>query len=138
MDGSFAAWGEARLRAFSSYRETPDGLLRDGRVILVEPPACEMPRPRARRPGCGVEKIEEERRTMAHNLLSENGRMKFACYKCSEGCVHMEYANIMVTLTVDQFLSFSECVTEVRRRLLIERDEMGIPAETTGVEGFVM
>jgi hypothetical protein len=75
---------------------------------------------------------------MAHNFFGEGGKIGFACYKCSEGCVHMEYANIMVTFTVDQFLNFSECVTEVRRCLLDEREAMEGLAGATAVESFVM
>lgn len=75
---------------------------------------------------------------MAHNFIGEGGRIGFACYKCSEGCVHMEYANIMVTFTADQFLNFSECVTEVRRRLLEEREAAEGLAENAGFESFVM
>lgn len=75
---------------------------------------------------------------MAHNFIGEGGRIGFACYKCSEGCVHMEYANITVTFTADQFLNFSECVTEVRRRLLEEREAVEGLAENAGVESFVM
>ncbi len=75
---------------------------------------------------------------MAHNFIGEGGRIGFACYKCSEGCVHVEWANMMVTFTADQFLSFSECVTEVRRRLLAEREAMEGLVETPGVETLVM
>jgi hypothetical protein len=74
-----------------------------------------------------------------HNFLSEDGKVKFACYKCSEGCVHLEYANLMITFTAEQFLNFSECVTEVRRRILVEREATAEGAmEGAKAESFVM
>jgi hypothetical protein len=74
---------------------------------------------------------------MAHRALAEDSRIAVACFKCSEGCIHLEYANLVMTFTQDQFLAFSEVITETRRRLLQEQDER----ESLGVEhgaGFVM
>lgn len=74
-----------------------------------------------------------------HNFLNEDGKIKFGCYKCSEGCVHLEYANVMMTFTAEQFLNFSECVTEVRRRILVEREAAAEGAiEEANARSFVM
>jgi hypothetical protein len=60
---------------------------------------------------------------MARRALTEDGRIAVACFKCSEGCIHLEYANMVLTFTQAQFLAFSEVVTETRRLLLREQDK---------------
>jgi hypothetical protein len=59
---------------------------------------------------------------MAHRALTEDGRISIACFKCREGCVHLEYANLVITFTQAQFLAFSEVIMETRQRLLQEQD----------------
>lgn len=44
------------------------------------------------------------------------------CYKCAEGCLHLEYGNVMLTFSEEQFLAFAEVVTTTRQRLLQERE----------------
>jgi hypothetical protein len=60
---------------------------------------------------------------MAHRTLTECDRITVACFKCSEGCIHLEYANLLMTFTRAQFLAFSEVITETRRLLLQEQDQ---------------
>ena len=56
-------------------------------------------------------------------------RLRVNCFKCSEGCLHLEYGNLTFTFSPEQFLAFSEVITESRRLLLEER--------TTNAETFV-
>src|SRR5687767_2132 len=60
---------------------------------------------------------------MACRAWTEGGKIAVACFKCSEGCIHLEYANLMMTFTSEQFLAFSEVITETRRILLQEQDQ---------------
>ncbi len=55
------------------------------------------------------------------------------CYKCTAGCVHFEFANMMLTFTRQQFLVVSEVIAAARSRLLDEQE----PA-TQVVESVVM
>lgn len=74
---------------------------------------------------------------MAHRGLTEDGRIAVACFKCDEGCIHLECANLMMTFTRDQFLAFSEVITETRQRLLQEQDQREAPSVERDA-GFVM
>lgn len=74
---------------------------------------------------------------MFHRALTEDGRIAVTCFKCSEGCIHLEYANLMMTFTQDQFLALSEVIMETRRLLLQERDQSDSSCVERG-PGFVM
>lgn len=74
---------------------------------------------------------------MAHRALTEGGRVAVACFKCSEGCIHLEYANLMMAFTPEQFLAFSEVITETRRLLLQEQDQ-GELSDVERYTGLVM
>lgn len=74
---------------------------------------------------------------MNRDVLNEKGRIKFACYQCDQGHVHLEYANMALTFTKDQFLSFSECITAMREHLLEQRDASETGA-TQARESLVM
>lgn len=58
---------------------------------------------------------------MNNHLSHSDGRLEVACYKCTAGCIHLEYANVMFTFTPEQFLSFSEVIGTTHRTLLQER-----------------
>jgi len=61
-----------------------------------------------------------------------------SCYKCTAGCIHLEYANVMFTFTPEQFLSFSQVISETRRRLLEERQAEQAENPFANVEELVM
>jgi hypothetical protein len=44
------------------------------------------------------------------------------CYTCTAGCVHLEYGNLMLTFTPQQFLALSEVIGKVRQQLLMENE----------------
>jgi hypothetical protein len=78
------------------------------------------------------------RRTpMKNHTQKEEGHLAVSCYKCSEGCVHLEYANLMFTFTQQQFLTFSEVISETRR-LLLEQREAAAEGTFTASETLVM
>jgi hypothetical protein len=64
---------------------------------------------------------------MARRALTDGGRIAVACFKCSEGCIHLEYANMVLTFTQAQFLAFSEVITETRYLLLQEEEQRESP-----------
>jgi hypothetical protein len=69
---------------------------------------------------------------MRTSELSSTQRLRVHCFKCSEGCLHLEYGNLTFTFSPEQFLAFSEVITESRRLLLEERDakaESFMPAD---------
>lgn len=51
---------------------------------------------------------------MNNHPSQRDGRLAVACYKCTAGCIHLEYANVMFTFTQEQFLSFSEVIGTTR------------------------
>jgi hypothetical protein len=51
--------------------------------------------------------------------------------------VHLEYANLMFTFTQQQFLTFSEVISETRR-LLLEQREAAAEGTFTASETLVM
>jgi hypothetical protein len=61
--------------------------------------------------------------------------MPVNCYKCSEGCVHLEYGNIIFTFTQPQFRALAEVIGKVYGELEAERAEQGF---SDYVESFVM
>jgi hypothetical protein len=74
---------------------------------------------------------------MSRDVLSENGRIKFACYQCGQGHAHLEYANMALTFTEDQFLNCSECIALMRERLL-EQHEASEVATAQSFKSLVM
>lgn len=67
-----------------------------------------------------------------------DGRLDVACYKCTAGCIHLEYANVMFTFTPEQFLSFAEVIGEMRRRLWQEQSDEVADNPFANVEELVM
>ncbi len=53
---------------------------------------------------------------------TENRRLPVRCYKCAEGCIHLEYGNAMFTFTQQQFRVLAEVVVETYRRIQVETD----------------
>ena len=76
---------------------------------------------------------------MSNHSQGNTARLAVNCFKCSEGCMHLEYGNMMFTFTQQQFLVFSEIIGEARRLLLMEQDATA-SLETTPVSApnFVM
>jgi hypothetical protein len=67
---------------------------------------------------------------------SEGGyRLPVNCYKCSEGCVHLEYGNIIFTFTQPQFRALAEVIGKVYGELEAERAEQVF---SDYAESFVM
>lgn len=55
---------------------------------------------------------------------SEGGcRLEIDCFRCSEGCVHLEYGNILFTFSQTQFRVLAEVIGKVYREIEAERDE---------------
>jgi len=50
-------------------------------------------------------------------------RLPVNCFKCSEGCVHLEYGNILFTFTQPQFRALAEVIGRVYSELEAERAE---------------
>lgn len=75
---------------------------------------------------------------MDHNVLSEDGRVKFACYQCGNGYVHLEYANLALTFTEDQFLNFSECIAAMREHVVEQREARETAAVAQAFQSYVM
>jgi hypothetical protein len=57
----------------------------------------------------------------SRNQPEESYRLAINCYKCSEGCVHLEYGNIFFTFTRQQFDVLAEVIGRVARELEEER-----------------
>jgi hypothetical protein len=72
---------------------------------------------------------------MTKHMAQPEHRRRVACFKCVEGCIHLEYDNLMFTFTQTQFLAFSEVINETRRLLLEEHAARA--AEPFG-EGFTL
>jgi hypothetical protein len=67
---------------------------------------------------------------------SEGGyRLPVNCFKCSEGCVHLEYGNIIFTFTQPQFRALAEVIGKVHGEIEAEGAEQGF---SDYVESFVM
>jgi hypothetical protein len=62
--------------------------------------------------------VNESRHAHEH---SAKQRLHVCCYKCSAGCMHLEYGNAMFTFTQEQFLALAEIISTAQRRLLLER-----------------
>ncbi len=48
-------------------------------------------------------------------------RLAVNCFKCSEGCVHLEYGNILFTFTQPQFRALAEVIGKVYSEIEAER-----------------
>lgn len=48
-------------------------------------------------------------------------RLPVNCFRCSEGCVHLEYGNILFTFTQPQFRAVAEAIGKVYGELEAER-----------------
>ena len=44
------------------------------------------------------------------------------CFKCREGCIHLEYGNAVFTFTQQQFCLLAEVIAETHRIVLAERE----------------
>jgi hypothetical protein len=62
-------------------------------------------------------------------------RLPVNCFKCSEGCVHLEYGNIIFTFTQPQFRALAEAIGKVYGELEAECAEQDF---SDYVESFVM
>ncbi|MGE0126928.1 MAG: hypothetical protein AB7U82_02395 [Blastocatellales bacterium] len=58
---------------------------------------------------------------------AEAYRLPVSCFKCSEGCVHLEYGNALFTFTQPQFRVLAEVIGKVYRELEAERAEQEFP-----------
>jgi len=58
-----------------------------------------------------------------HEVISaDRGRNPhISCYKCKAGCFHIEYENLMITCSENDFYQFSDVVIELRSALLAEK-----------------
>ncbi|HYE75855.1 MAG TPA: hypothetical protein VEF04_21100, partial [Blastocatellia bacterium] len=63
---------------------------------------------------------------MDKHLNQSEGRLNINCHKCSAGCIHLEYGNLMLTFSQEQFLAFSEVISKTRLLLLQERQTESI------------
>jgi len=73
---------------------------------------------------------------MKHQHNHADGyRLPVSCFKCSEGCVHLEYGNIMFTFTQPQFRALAEVIGKVHRELEAECAEQ---AFSRSAESLVM
>jgi cytoplasmic iron level regulating protein YaaA (DUF328/UPF0246 family) len=67
---------------------------------------------------------------MRHQQEANEGyRLPVNCFKCSEGCIHLEYGNILFTFTPKQFQAVAEVMGKVYRELEaenLEREEQGV------------
>ncbi len=58
---------------------------------------------------------------MAHKTF-ESARLPVRCYKCSGGCIHLEYGSAMFTFTKQQFRALAEVIAETHKRIQAETD----------------
>jgi hypothetical protein len=59
---------------------------------------------------------------------SEGGhRLPVNCFRCSEGCVHLEYGNIIFTFTQPQFRALAQVIGKVYGEMEAERAEQDFP-----------
>ena len=75
---------------------------------------------------------------MNHPQNHIEGQLAVSCYKCSAGCLHLGYSNVMFTFTPEQFLVFSEIIGEARQNLLQERQRELADDPFANVEELVM
>jgi len=58
------------------------------------------------------------------------------CFKCREGCIHLEYGNAVFTFTKQQFCLLADIIGETHRRILAESEPAADLLEFT--ESLVM
>jgi hypothetical protein len=51
------------------------------------------------------------------NHLPSDLRFPVRCFRCSEGCIHLEYGNALFTFTPQQFRVLAEVIVEAYRRV---------------------
>lgn len=72
----------------------------------------------------------------AQEARSQEGcRLPVNCFRCSEGCVHLEYGNIIFNFNQAQFRALAEVIGKVYGEIEAERAELEI---SHNVESFVM
>jgi hypothetical protein len=54
-------------------------------------------------------------------------RLPVNCFRCSEGCVHLEYGSILFTFTQPQFRALAEVIVRVYGEMEAERAEKEFP-----------
>lgn len=47
-----------------------------------------------------------------------NFRMPVRCFRCKEGCVHLEYGNIVFTFTTEQFTVLANVIGKVQQEIV--------------------
>lgn len=59
----------------------------------------------------------------SHDTISSGRSRKphICCYKCKAGCFHVEYGNLLITCSEDEFFQLSDVVIQLRNNLLIEQ-----------------
>jgi hypothetical protein len=67
---------------------------------------------------------------------TETLRFSVRCYKCAEGCIHLEYGNAMFTFTQQQFRVLAEVIGETFRQIQAESESTAKSLEFT--ESLVM
>ncbi len=64
--------------------------------------------------------------------------MPVRCFKCTEGCVHLEYGNAMFTFTQQQFRQLAEVIGETYRRIQADAESEPSLESLEFVESMVM
>ena len=59
----------------------------------------------------------------------EELRIPVRCYKCSDGCIHLEYGNAMFTFTPQQFCVLADVIGKVQRELAEKTERSDQPSE---------
>ena len=59
---------------------------------------------------------------MNNYLNHEEDQFLVNCYKCQSGCIHLEYAYLMLTFSQEQFLNFSQVIGKTRQALMLEHE----------------
>lgn len=60
----------------------------------------------------------------------DNDRMAGHSFQCKSGCVHIVWANVMLTFSPEQFLTFSDVVNSMLRQMLDEQERSNIEKES--------
>ena len=74
------------------------------------------------------EQIEKQFGTESnhHDTDASNQSRKphICCYKCKAGCFHIEYENLLLTCTEDEFFQMANVIIQLRNSLLMEQLQM--------------
>jgi hypothetical protein len=54
----------------------------------------------------------------------EKMRLQISCHRCVEGCFHLQYGNLALTFTEQQFRALAEVIGEIYRQIEREREGM--------------